>query len=180
MSVLLHLALVFARLGLVAFGGSTAILSEMEHVVVDQQGWLTQKEFVDGFALGALTPGPALLMVMFTGFRVAGFAGAFVAIIALILPSAILATLATAQWNALRRSGWVLSLQRGAGVVALGLTASGAFSISRLAVSDVITAAIAIAALAVLWWLKVNAALIIPAGGVVGALLYGLLGRGGG
>ena len=72
MSDLLLLFWVFFRLGLVAFGGSTGVLPELERQVVDEQAWLTRQEFVDSFALGQLTPGPALLMVMFAGFNVAG------------------------------------------------------------------------------------------------------------
>lgn len=174
MSPLLQLALVFGRLGCLAFGGSTAILPELDRQIVEEHAWLTQRQFVDGFALGALSPGPALLMVMFVGYRVAGFPGAFVAIVALILPSAMLATLATAQWNALRRSGWLLSLQRGVGVVALGLTASGAYAISRLALTDVVSVSIAVGAFAILWFWRSNAAVIVPLGGAAGVLLYQL------
>jgi chromate transport protein ChrA len=52
---------------------------------VDEHGWLTRQEFVDSFVLGQLTPGPALLMVMFAGFNVAGTTGAIAAGAALLL-----------------------------------------------------------------------------------------------
>ena len=174
MNILVELALVFARLGFLAFGGSTAVLPELEHEIVNVRGWLTPKEFVDSFALAALTPGPALRMVMFAGYQVSGMVGAFVAYAALILPSAILATVATAQWNALRRSGWLRSVQQGVSVIALGFTASGAYSISRLALTDAFTIGIALAALCTLWFLRTNAALIVPAGGIAGIGLYSL------
>lgn len=52
MNVLIELAAVFLRLGLLAFGGSTAILPEMERQVVEQHAWLTRTQFLDGFAFG--------------------------------------------------------------------------------------------------------------------------------
>ena len=67
MSELAEIALVFLRIGLLAFGGGLAILPEMERQVVVEHRWLTHREFVDSFALGQLTPGPGMLMVMFTG-----------------------------------------------------------------------------------------------------------------
>ena len=43
------------KIGLLAFGGSTGILPELERQVVQEQHWLTRQEFVDSFALGQLT-----------------------------------------------------------------------------------------------------------------------------
>ena len=75
MSDLLLIAWVFFRIGLLAFGGSTAILPELERQVVQEYGWLTRQEFADSFAFGQLTPGPALVMVMLPGYRLAGKTG---------------------------------------------------------------------------------------------------------
>jgi len=90
-SDLLQLFWVFFRLGLLAFGGSNALLPELERQIVEEQGWLTHQGFVDSFALGQLTPGPALLMVMLAGYRVAGTAGAVVSMVAMLLRPAEMA-----------------------------------------------------------------------------------------
>ena len=175
MSDLLLLFWVFFRLGLVAFGGSTGVLPELERQVVDEQAWLTRQEFVDSFALGQLTPGPALLMVMFAGFNVAGTAGAIVSLVAIFLPSALLTMVVTARWEHLRRNPWLASLQRALAAVAFGLTAAGAYSILRLAVTDGLSGVIAVGAGLLLWYWRPHPALVILGGGVV-AGLAGLLG----
>ena len=171
MDDLLLLILVFLRLGLVAFGGSTGVLPELERQVVGEYGWLTRQEFVDSFALGQLTPGPALLMVMFAGFNVAGTTGAVLSLVAIFLPSALMTAAVCARWEQFRRHPWLASLQRALAAVAFGLTAAGAYSILRLAVTDVVSGAIAIAAALLLWCWRPHPALVILAGGVVAGLV---------
>jgi chromate transporter len=167
---LLLLFWVFFRLGLVAFGGSTAVLPELERQVVDEYGWLTRQAFVDSFALGQLTPGPALLMVMFAGYQVAGTAGAVVSLVAIFLPSILLTSAVTANWQQLSRQPWLASLQRALAAVAFGLVAAGAYSIVRLAVADALTGSIAIVAAIVLGRWRPHPALVILAGGAVAGL----------
>src|SRR5204862_3700745 len=103
-SELLTLAWVFFKIGLLAFGGSTGILPELERQVVQEQHWLTRQEFVDSFALGQLTPGPALVMVMLPGYRLAGIPGALLALLAIFLPSAIMSSLIATRWEAFRKA----------------------------------------------------------------------------
>jgi chromate transporter len=170
-SDLVTLALVFVRLGLLAFGGSTGLLPELEHQVVREQGWLSPQEFSDSFALGQLTPGPALLMVMFAGFKVAGPAGAIVALVAIFLPSALMTCLVTARWESMRRSRWLASGQRGLAAVAFGLTAAGAYTIVRVAVTDLLSAAVAVGAFVLLWRWRLPPALVILLGGMSAAAL---------
>ncbi len=174
MADLLLLVSVFVRLGLLAFGGSTGVLPELERQMVHEYGWLTRQEFVDSFALGQLTPGPALLMVMFAGYNVAGTAGAIVSLVAMFLPSAVMASAATANWERLRRWPWLASLQRALAAVAFGLVAAGSYSILRLAVTDTLSGLIAAGAGLLLRYWRPHPALVILAGGLV-AGLAGLL-----
>jgi chromate transporter len=174
-SDLLLIAIVLFKIGLVAFGGSTGVLPELERQVVEEQGWLGHQEFVDSFALGQLTPGPALVMVMLPGYRLAGVPGALTALLAIFLPSAIMSALVTSRWHVLRRSPWLAAFQRGLGAVALGLIVAGAYTIVKVAVVDLTTTLVAVAAFVVLWRWRVHPALVILAGGAVAALAELLL-----
>lgn len=176
MDELPEIALVFGRLGLLAFGGGIAILPEIERQVVVEHGWITRREFVDSFALGRLTPGPGMLMVMFTGYKVAGIPGALTALIAIFGPTALITAVVAAYWDRLRQRPWLATLQRALAPVALGLLAAGGFTLLRSAVQDVIGAVIAIVTLVVLWVWHPNPAWVVVVSGVVGAVAYGLTG----
>jgi chromate transporter len=167
---LLLLFWVFFRLGMLAFGGSTGVLPELQRQIVDEYGWLTPQEFVDSFALGQLTPGPALLMVMFAGYNVAGTPGALISTVAIFLPSMLMTSLVTANWERLRQQPWLASLQRALAAVAFGLVAAGAYSILRLAVTDSLSGMIAGGAAILLWCWRPHPALVILAGGVAAGL----------
>ena len=69
----------FFKVGAITFGGGLSMLAFMQEQVVNQFGWLTPQEFVDGLALGQLTPGPILMLAAFIGFKLTGATGAAVA-----------------------------------------------------------------------------------------------------
>jgi chromate transporter len=109
-------------------------------------------------------------MVMFAGFNVAGTAGAAVSLIAIFLPSAIMTSVVTARWEHLKRYPWLASVQRALASVAFGLTAAGAYSILRLAVTDVLSGIIAVGAALLLWYWRPHPALVILGGGLLAGL----------
>ena len=170
---LVNIALVFLRIGLLAFGGSTGALPELERQLVHERAWLSPQAFADSFALGQLTPGPTLLMVMFAGQAVAGVPGAVVAMFSIFLPSAVLTSVVSANWQRLRQSAWLAPAQRAFAAVALGLTAAGAYTLVRFALTDWLGLLVACGAFALLWRWRMPPALVILLGGL-GSLLIGL------
>ena len=77
----------FLGIGATAFGGGFGSIPLIQASVVDAHGWLATKEFVDGIALGQITPGPVFITATFIGYRVAGVIGAIVATLGVFLPS---------------------------------------------------------------------------------------------
>src|SRR5439155_793236 len=67
MTDLFHLAGTFLWLSLIAVGGGLGVLPEMQRQVVTRYGWVTTREFVDGYTLAQLTPGPNMLVAIFVG-----------------------------------------------------------------------------------------------------------------
>jgi chromate transporter len=67
-----EVALFFSKLAIVTFGGAYAVLAYMAQQAVENYGWLTPAEMVDGLGLAETTPGPLILVTQFVGF-IAGY-----------------------------------------------------------------------------------------------------------
>ena len=87
---LLSLSLLMLRIDLFAFGGGFASIPIMLHEIVEVQGWIQPKTFMDGIALGQVTPGPIVMTATFVGYAVRGFPGALVTTVSVFLPSFLL------------------------------------------------------------------------------------------
>lgn len=174
---LLKLGLVFTMLGILAVGGGTAVLPEMQHATVH---WfsLTDKGFRDIYSLGQVAPGPNMLMVMVIGYKLMGALGAAVVGIAFFLPDCVLTLFANRLWVHFEGSPWRLSVQRGMAPVAIGLMCAGTYAIARLTIVSPTTGhmnplglAIAIGVSAILLWRHVNPGLLVLLSGTIYMLL---------
>lgn len=88
--IYLQLFLSFFKIGLFGFGGGLAILSLIQ-MEVEQNGWMTQQEFVDIVAVSQVTPGPiGINCATYVGYTVGGIWGSVLATLAIVLPSLII------------------------------------------------------------------------------------------
>ena len=58
----------FTKAALLTFGGAYAVLPYVYQGAVEQFGWLTGPQMIDGLALGETTPGPLIMVVAFVAF----------------------------------------------------------------------------------------------------------------
>jgi chromate transporter len=166
MHKLWSLAWVFALLSLVAVGGGTSVLPEMERQVVHQFHWMGDKQFRDIYSLGQVAPGPNMLMVMVIGYRLAGVAGAAVVGLAFFLPDCIVTFVVNRLWYRVSASRWRTAIQRGLAPVAIGLMLSGTYALARLSILNLMGFAIAAMTCGILSWRRVNPLILISAGGL--------------
>lgn len=87
---LAQLALLMARIDLLAFGGGFASVPLLFHEIVEARAWLDGPTLLDGIALGQLTPGPIVITATFVGYLLHGLFGALIATVAIFLPSLLL------------------------------------------------------------------------------------------
>ena len=69
--MLTKIGIFFSQLAVVTFGGAYAVLAYMAQAAVQQHGWLTAPEMIDGLALAETTPGPLILVTQFVGYLAA-------------------------------------------------------------------------------------------------------------
>ena len=165
--VLFELALQFMVLSLLSIGGANAILPEIHLRVVDIEHWMTDTDFTQMFALAQAAPGPNVLIVSLIGWKVAGIAGALVAMGAMCGPSSVLSYWVANVWERFRDAPLRIAVQRAVEPVTIGLVLSSGYVLTRTADHDVagyaITGATLILALTTrlhpLWMLAVAALL---------------------
>jgi chromate transporter len=110
---LFQLAVLMLRIDLFAFGGGFASLPLMLHEIVNVRGWMDQKTFMDGIALGQITPGPIVITATFTGYVISGMAGAFVATAAIFTPSFLVLVVTMPVFDRLKSSVYFAGATRG-------------------------------------------------------------------
>jgi chromate transporter len=84
---LFNLSTLMFRIDLFAFGGGFAAVPLMFHEIVEVRSWMDSKTFIDGIALGQITPGPVVITATFIGYVLQGFFGGIVATASVFSPS---------------------------------------------------------------------------------------------
>ena len=175
MSLYVQLALTFALLSILAVGGGTAVLPEMQTLLAHQFG-IDHTQFVHIYSMGQVAPGPNMLMVLVIGFQVAGLVGAGVVLLSFFLPSSILCFYVGRVWNRFGDSPWRRSIQNALEPISIGLMASGVFAVAKASVVSPITLALALITLYLILRTKINPVFVILGSGMSGAILIQYLG----
>ena len=94
MKQLFKLFFTFAKVGVMTFGGGYAMLPILQREVVEKQGWATEEELMDYFAIGQCTPGIiAVNTATFIGQKQKGILGGIFATLGVVFPSLIIISL---------------------------------------------------------------------------------------
>ena len=101
---LFELAAIMFRIDLFAFGGGFASVPLMFHEIVEVRSWMDGQTFLNGIALGQVTPGPIVITATFVGYMLYGLAGAVVATVSVFLPSFLMVIGVTPYFDRLRNS----------------------------------------------------------------------------
>jgi chromate transporter len=167
---LARIAAVFASLSLVSIGGGNTVLPEIHRAAVQDNHWMTDRQFADIYALSEAAPGPSSMISSLVGYKAGGLAGALVAIVAILLPSSLLMYVACLTWDRFRDAKWRLAFERGMGPVSLGLLFSSGWTVVKTSDQSLPAYAITAVACALLVRTNVSPLLIMAAAGVLGAL----------
>jgi chromate transporter len=174
-SILGKLLLFFLKAGSLTFGSGLVIVPFLEQGLVQQFGWLDQRQFLIAVAIGMISPGPVVITATFVGYLVAGFWGSLVSTIGIFLPSFLLVLIAAPLLARHRGNPNVQGFVKGAYAAAIGTILGACILLGRIAIGDWLTALIGIVSLAVLFRWKVSNPLLIAATAVIGLIAYPIL-----
>lgn len=170
----LPLTLFFLKVGSFIFGGGLVIIPLLEFEVVNKLQWLTHTEFINGVAIGQLSPGPVVLTAAFVGYKVAGVLGALVSAVGIFTPSFIFIMLASPLLLRVRQNPWIQAFLRGVTPAVVGAIAAAALPLAQTALvqENMLRSAVAvlILILAVIALLRYKTPTwqLVPAGALIG------------
>lgn len=86
LSTLFH---AFLRIGILSFGGPAAQIALMHKVLVEDEGWLSEAQYLNALSFCMLLPGPeAMQLATYSGWRLRGVSGGLIAGLLFVLPGA--------------------------------------------------------------------------------------------
>lgn len=160
------------RVGALAFGGGFTVVPLLQQEAVTGHHWLTVREFLDGIALGQVTPGPVLVTATFIGFRAAGLGGALVASVAIFAPSWLGMYVMARQHERIRHLGWVRAMISGVVAGFIGVLVSVTIQLARHSLTDWRTVALAAAGVLILLAGRKDPLWVILGGAAVSPFLF--------
>ena len=167
--------LFFLKAGTLTFGSGLVIVPFLQQGVVQEHGWLAEREFLIAVAIGMISPGPVVITATFVGYLVAGFWGAVAATVGIFLPSFLLVLVAAPILQRHRANRNVQGFVKGAYAAAIGTILGASVLLGRIAVGDWLTILIGIISLTALFRWKVSNPVLMAAAAAVGLIAFPLL-----
>src|SRR5881409_2112817 len=174
----------FLKAGSLTFGSGLVIVPFLEKGLVQQTGWLSEREFLVAVAMGMISPGPVVITATFVGYLVAarlggslvdGSWGSLVSTIGIFLPSFLLVLIVAPILVRYRTNLNVQGFIKGAYAAAIGTILGACVLLGRIAIGDWLTALVTLVSLVVLFRWKVSNPLLIAAAAAIGLISFPLL-----
>ncbi len=169
---LVGLGLFFLKVGALIFGSGMVLFAFIQRDVVNNLGWLTQRQLVDAIAVGQMTPGPVLSSATFIGYLVSGWRGAVVATVAVFLPSFFITALLGKYLPKLRNWPLGQAFLKGVNAAVVALILAVAIALVRTAIPDLLTLLIAVVSLVLLLRYKAETWWLVAGGAALGLLFH--------
>jgi len=171
---LIQLAAIFMKIGAVTFGGGIVMIALVQEQVVTQMQWLTEREFLDGLALGQLTPGPTLMIAAYVGYKVASIAGAVVSTLSMFLPEFVLMLALLPVLERFQHLQWIKPAMSGVSAAVIGCLVVTLFRLAPHAAPDLPSKCVLLAAVVVLCRWRLPPLPMILVAAMLGIAVQGL------
>jgi len=165
-----QLGLFFFQTGALTFGGGITVLAFLQEQVVNQLHWLTPREFLDGLALGQLTPGPILMLAAYVGYKTSGIAGAAVSAVAIFLPAFVVMLSLMPVLSRFKHLLWIKAAMKGISAAVIGCLAVALAQLLPHAAPDIFALVLFVSAAGALLLWRLGPLPPLLAGGVLGVI----------
>jgi chromate transporter len=123
----------FLWLGTVGFGGPIALAGHMQQDLVEERGWVSRQDYIEGLALAQLAPGPlAAQLAMYLGYLKAGVFGATAVGVAFVLPSFVMVVALSAAYVRFGGLKWMQEIFYGVGAAVIGVITRSTIKLTKL------------------------------------------------
>ena len=171
-SIYFKLFVVFFRVGLFTIGGGYAMLPMLRKEVVEKNGWATDEEMLDYFAIGQSTPGIiAINTSTFIGYKKAGVLGAVFSTLGMVFPSWIIIISIAKFFDAFADNQYVSNAFEGIRVIVVVLILNAVIKMGKKSITTWIQALIAIAAFVLIAYTNLSPIFVVIGSGLIGILL---------
>jgi chromate transporter len=168
------LFLFFLKVGSVLYGSGYVLLAFLRSGLVEHFGWLTEGQLLDAVAVGQITPGPVFTTATFIGYLLGGTQGALIATLGIFLPAFLFVGKSGPLVARIRRSPVAGAFLDGVNAASLALMIVVTLQLTRAAVVDWLTLALALLTAFLLVKYKLNSAWLVAIGATVGLLKLAL------
>ena len=159
----------WGRIGILSFGGPAAQIALMHRVVVDERGWMTERQFMNALSFCMLLPGPeAMQLATYCGWRLHGVFGGLIAGLLFVMPGALV-ILALASFYLLYGSApGMQALFLGIKAAVLVIVLEALIKVARRALDEPLHWLVAAASFLALFFFAVPFPLVIVVAGLLG------------
>lgn len=169
-----NLFIAFTRASNLGFGGGPAVVPLIQAEAVDRYKWMSNEEYADALAIGNALPGPiATKMAAYVGYRVAGWIGAFFALIGTIAPTVFVVVFLGSLIMTYSDSPQLKAMLLAVRPVVVVLIAYTAYGMGKKSFPEASTWLIAAATVGILVLTSIHPAFIIVASMALGYFVWG-------
>jgi chromate transporter len=161
------------KAGLLTFGGAFTVIPFLQESAVQNHGWLTDSQFVDGLAMSGVLPAPLIIFSTFVGYVAGGVAGGMAMTVGIFLPAFLFPIFLHRWLVAVAENPRIRPFLLGVAAAVVGLIAAVTVEIVETGVVDVPTALLALGAFAALmrFHAKLTVLYVVLGCGLIGVLL---------
>lgn len=172
MKIILQLFLAFAKIGAVTFGGGYAMLPILQRDIVEKNGWATEDEIMDYFAIGQCTPGIiAVNTATFIGYKQKGILGGIAATLGVVFPSIVIISIIAAFITNFADLAIVKHAFNGIRVCVCVLILNAVVKLAKGALVDKWTAILFALVFLISVFFDISAAILVVAAGFIGYVI---------